>query len=106
VYLLLTGHWVQAIILTAWGGVVISSVDNFLRPKLVGGRVGLNELVMFFAVLGGLQLFGILGLVIGPVVFAVAGSILAALSENAATSRAATATERESNPSHSEAVRG
>jgi predicted PurR-regulated permease PerM len=87
VYLLLSGHWVQAIILTAWGGVIISSVDNFLRPKLVGGRVGLNELVMFFAVLGGLQLFGILGLVIGPVVFAVAGSILAALSDNAATPR-------------------
>lgn len=81
VYLLLVGHWVQAILLTAWGAIIISSVDNFLRPKLVGGRVGLNELVMFFAVLGGLQLFGILGLVIGPVVFAVAGSILEALSD-------------------------
>ena len=36
---------------------MISSVDNFLRPKLVGERVRLDELVMFFSVLGGLQVF-------------------------------------------------
>ncbi|MGE5801943.1 MAG: AI-2E family transporter, partial [Gemmatimonadota bacterium] len=62
IYLLLTGSWIKAIILAAFGGAVISSVDNFLRPKLVGGRVGLSELVMFFSVLGGLQVFGLLGI--------------------------------------------
>jgi predicted PurR-regulated permease PerM len=42
---------------------VISTVDNFLRPRLVGARVGLSELVMFFSLLGGLQVFGVLGIV-------------------------------------------
>jgi len=75
-YLLLTGDWGKAIILAAFGAVVISSVDNFLRPKLVGDRVKLNELVMFFSVLGGLDVFGVLGIVAGPVVFAIAGTLL------------------------------
>jgi predicted PurR-regulated permease PerM len=81
-YLLLTGHWIKAIILAAFGGAVISSVDNFLRPKLVGGRVGLSPLVIFFSVLGGLQVFGLLGIVVGPVIFAIAGSLIEALSED------------------------
>ncbi len=81
-YLAVTGHWVQAIVLVAWGGAVVSAVDNFLRPRLVGGRVGLSELVMFFALLGGLQVFGILGIVLGPVLFAIAGSILDVLSDS------------------------
>ncbi len=87
VYLLMTGHWPQAIVLAVWGGAVISSVDNFLRPRLVGGRVGLSELVMFFALLGGLQVFGVLGIVMGPVLFAVAISILDVLSGGKAVRR-------------------
>jgi predicted PurR-regulated permease PerM len=78
-YLLLTGSWGKAMILATFGGLVISSVDNFLRPKLVGDRVRLSELVMFFSVLGGLQLFGVLGLVVGPVIFAIAGSLFETL---------------------------
>ncbi len=76
IYLAVTGHWVQAIIMVAWGGVVIGSVDNFLRPKLVGKKTGMHDLVIFFSVLGGLQVFGILGLFVGPVVVAVALSII------------------------------
>ena len=55
IYLIITGSWSKAITLAAFGALVISSIDNFLRPKLVGERVRLNELVMFFSVLGGLQ---------------------------------------------------
>jgi predicted PurR-regulated permease PerM len=84
-YLLVTGQWPQALILAVWGTAVISAVDNFLRPKLVGGRVGLSELVMFFALLGGLQVFGVLGIVLGPVLFAVAASIFDVLSDEEAT---------------------
>ncbi len=70
-YLAAQGEWTRAIVLAAWGGAVVSSVDNFLRPRLVGGRVGLSQLVIFFALLGGVQLFGLLGIVLGPVLFAV-----------------------------------
>lgn len=81
VYLAAVGQWPSAIVLVVWGTLVISGVDNFLRPRLVGGRVGLSELVMFFALLGGLQVFGILGIVLGPVLFAIAASIIDVLGD-------------------------
>jgi predicted PurR-regulated permease PerM len=76
IYLGVTGHWPKAIMLTLWGALVIGTVDNFLRPKLVGERVKLHELLIFFSVLGGLQVFGVLGIVIGPVVLAVTLALL------------------------------
>lgn len=84
VYLAVSGHWPQAIILGVWGTLIVSGVDNFLRPRLVGGRVGLSELVIFFALLGGLRVFGILGIVLGPVLFAIAASIVSVLSDKTA----------------------
>jgi predicted PurR-regulated permease PerM len=59
-----------------WGALVIGSVDNFLRPKLVGERTRLHELLVFFAVLGGLQVFGVLGIVLGPVIVAITLALL------------------------------
>ena len=75
-YLALTGHWGKAVILAVWGALVIGSVDNFLRPKLVGERTRLHELLIFFSVLGGLQVFGVIGLVLGPVTVAVTIALL------------------------------
>jgi predicted PurR-regulated permease PerM len=75
-YLLVTGHWIKATLLVAWGGGVIGMLDNILRPRLVGGRTRLHELIVFFSVLGGLQVFGILGLVVGPVVVAITLALL------------------------------
>ena len=71
IYLALTGEYVKAGMLVAWGAIVIGSIDNFLSPRLVGRRARLHELLIFFSVLGGLQVFGVLGLVLGPVVVAV-----------------------------------
>ena len=71
IFLLLTGAYVKAAILVGWGLLVIGSIDNFLSPLLVGRRARLHELLIFFSVLGGLQVFGILGLVLGPVVVAI-----------------------------------
>lgn len=76
IYLALTGEWVKAIGLAVWGGLVIGSVDNFLRPKLVGERTRLHELLVFFSVLGGLQVFGVLGIVLGPVIVAITIALL------------------------------
>lgn len=76
IYLALTGHYVKAVFLVLWGTLVIGMIDNFLRPKLVGGRTRLHELLIFFAVLGGLQVFGVLGIVLGPVVLALAMSLI------------------------------
>ena len=70
IYLLLTGSYIKALVLAGWGVLVIGSIDNFLSPRLVGRRARLHELLIFFSVLGGLQVFGVLGLVLGPVLAA------------------------------------
>jgi len=72
IYLFATGHWIKAVLLVAWGALVIGMIDNILRPRLVGKRAKLHELIIFFSVLGGLQVFGVLGLFVGPVVAAIA----------------------------------
>ncbi len=85
IYLAVTGSYIKAILLTLWGMFVISLVDNFMRPLLVGKRAKLHELFIFFAVLGGLQVFGLVGLVLGPVVLAVALSLFETFRHDAGT---------------------
>lgn len=70
IFLAVTGHWLKAVVLTGWGALVIGMVDNFLRPRLVGQRAQMHELLIFFSVLGGLQVFGVLGILLGPVIVA------------------------------------
>jgi len=82
IFLILTGHWIQAVILTIWGVLVIGSIDNFLRPKLVGQKARMHELVIFFSVLGGLSVFGVLGILLGPVVVALTIALLEVLGES------------------------
>lgn len=76
IYLALSGHWGKALILVVWGAFVIGTIDNFLRPKLVGQRARLHELLIFFSVIGGLKIWGVLGLVLGPVVIAITLALL------------------------------
>ena len=68
VVLLIEGHTVKALLLTIWGLGVLSLIDNFLYPILVGSKVRLHTLLVFFSSLGGLAVFGLLGFVLGPVV--------------------------------------
>jgi predicted PurR-regulated permease PerM len=78
IFLAVSGHVVKAVVLTVWGALVIGMVDNFLRPRLVGQRAQMHELLIFFSVLGGLQVFGVLGILLGPVVVALALGMLEA----------------------------
>ncbi len=75
-FLLVNGHWIKALLLVLWGALVIGMLDNVLRPKLVGNRTRLHELLVFFSVIGGLTVFGPLGLVVGPVVVAITLGLL------------------------------
>lgn len=76
IYLFVNGHPVKGVLLVAIGGGIIGMIDNLLRPRLVGERTRLHELIVFFSVLGGLQVFGVLGLVVGPVVVSVTMSLV------------------------------
>lgn len=74
-------HWIKAIILVVWGIAVVHPVDNILRPYLIGSRVRLSVLYVFFAVVGGLRAFGLLGLFVGPLILAVTAALLTFLRE-------------------------
>lgn len=72
IWLFIKGSVTKAIILTAWGTLVVGSIDNVLRPILIkkvsSKENQLNTLVLFLGVLGGLGLFGFLGIVLAPLV--------------------------------------
>ncbi|MDX1733973.1 MAG: AI-2E family transporter, partial [Halioglobus sp.] len=70
-YLALEGETGWALFMVFWGAVVVGSIDNFLRPLFMQGA-SMNTVVVFFSLIGGLQVFGIMGLVYGPLIFAVA----------------------------------
>ena len=70
IYLLVGGQFLTAVLVAAFCGVVVGTVDNVLRPKLVGNDTQLHELMIFFSTLGGLIMFGFMGFVIGPIIAA------------------------------------
>lgn len=67
--LLLTGSWGKALFLALWGVFVVGMADNVIRPWVVSGRTSMSALTVFFALLGGLNAFGLIGLIAGPLVF-------------------------------------
>lgn len=71
IYLFLIGDTTWAIFLAVWSIAIVGSIDNLLRPFLMQGSAGMNTLMIFFSLLGGLQLFGLIGLIYGPLVFAI-----------------------------------
>ena len=70
------GDYVRGTILMVWGGVAVSSVDNFVRPLVIGGQAQLPTPLLFFGILGGLQTFGFVGVFAGPATIAAFLSIV------------------------------
>lgn len=70
-WLFLSGRDAAALGLLLWGGLVISWVDNLIRPWVISGSTRIPFLLVFFGVLGGLAAFGLIGLFIGPVILSV-----------------------------------
>ncbi len=81
-WLFFDGHWGFAIFMLAWG-LVLSGLDNVLRPVLISGRAKISTLAVFVGVLGGIPAFGAIGVIAGPVVL----SLVLALVEFAEESR-------------------
>jgi predicted PurR-regulated permease PerM len=68
ILLLIGGAVWKGLILLGVGVFVISMVDNILRPLFVSSKTNIHPLLLFFAVLGGIQAFGLIGLVAGPLI--------------------------------------
>jgi predicted PurR-regulated permease PerM len=80
IWLFSTGHWGRGAFVLLLCGAVAGLTDSFLRPHLIGGRSSLNGLLVFIGVLGGIACFGMLGIVLGPIVVATAASLLSGYS--------------------------
>ncbi|MEW5700992.1 MAG: AI-2E family transporter [Candidatus Zixiibacteriota bacterium] len=76
VILFLAGAHIKAIILLVVGTLVVSQIDNFLKPMIISGRTAMHPLLLFFAIAGGVAAFGLLGVVLGPVIAAVFVALL------------------------------
>lgn len=82
------GNWGKAVILTAWGLLVVSTIDNILYPILVGKEIRIHPTTVFVATLGGLIWLGAPGIILGPVCFAFASAILEVIRNRTVGSRA------------------
>jgi len=68
--MLATGHPWAAVFLAAWGLLIVGLIDNVVKPLLIKGGVQIDAAVLFFALIGGLALFGGVGLIVGPLAVA------------------------------------
>lgn len=72
VYLLLLGKMKHAAFLAAWNVILVGSIDNFLRPFLMGGEGRMSPFYVFLAIVGGVQYFGLVGILYGPLILSFA----------------------------------
>jgi predicted PurR-regulated permease PerM len=70
------GRWTAAVVLAAWGAVVVSGADNIVRPLMITGRAQVSTLTVFLGLMGGLGAFGPIGMFLGPVVLALVVALL------------------------------
>ena len=70
IVLIAGGHYIKGIGLAVFCGVIVGSVDNFVRPRLVGKDTEMHDLLILFGTLGGIIMFGIVGIIIGPIIAA------------------------------------
>jgi predicted PurR-regulated permease PerM len=75
-YLFFSDQATQAILLLALGGLVVSSIDNVMKPMIIQGRTNMHPLLVFLSVLGGMNVFGFLGILLGPLLGAIFLSFL------------------------------
>jgi predicted PurR-regulated permease PerM len=76
-YMILNGHAVAGVFVIAWGALVVSSLSDYvIRPRIVGKGGGGHPLLMLVALLGGLEAFGLAGLIVGPVLMSLFVAVL------------------------------
>ena len=71
----------RGVFMLVWGAVLVSMVDNFIRPMVVTTKLPVHPLVVFVAMLGGVEAFGLMGILFGPVILAVTLALFRMLRE-------------------------
>jgi predicted PurR-regulated permease PerM len=70
VILMATGRLGAGIALALWGLLIVGTIDNFLRPRLVGRDAKMHDLMVLLSTFGGLSMFGLVGFIVGPIIAA------------------------------------
>ncbi len=81
------GSYWKALLLGLWCALIVGSVDNVLRPLVVGARDKLHPMLVALAAIGGTYAFGVLGILLGPLVVSLAGALLKEIQELAGRER-------------------
>ncbi len=71
IFLFIIGNIKLGIFLIIWSVVVVGMIDNFVRPLFMSSSANMSSILIFFSILGGLNLFGLAGLLFGPLIFAI-----------------------------------
>ncbi len=83
-FMALDGNVVKAIVFLISASIVVSTLDNFIRPMVLGEQLKIHPLLLFFSITGGLAVFGFNGIILGPLIltiFIAAGELYRALNE-------------------------
>ncbi len=76
IYLFFTKSFLTAFLFFLWGTFVISTVDNIIKPVVIGEKANIHPMVMVFSILGGLNLFGFIGVFIAPIIVVILYNLL------------------------------
>jgi predicted PurR-regulated permease PerM len=89
IFLLGTGHVGMGVLELCWGGLVVVGVSDYvIRPRLVGGHGTMPALLTFAALFGGVEVFGLEGLIVGPLIMSVSFAVLRIFAQDAEERRA------------------
>lgn len=76
IWLILQEEYLKGIGLGLYGFLVISMIDNFIKPLLIGESTKIPVFLLFFTILGGLQVYGVLGIFLGPIILSLGMAFL------------------------------
>ncbi len=80
--LILDGEITRGVLLLIYGGTIVMNIDNFLRPRLVSGRTKVHPVLILIGVLGGLSVFGFIGMLVGPLILAMLVALIKFYEQN------------------------
>jgi predicted PurR-regulated permease PerM len=84
-YLAFSGEWGRCLLMVIWGIAGIGTIDNVLRPLIIGGKTAIPTVLLFVGILGGLQAYGLLGVFLAPTVIAVLIALIRVYKDRYAT---------------------
>ncbi|WP_022670530.1 AI-2E family transporter [Hippea alviniae] len=76
IYLFVEGSIVKGIFILVWGVAAIGLVDNYVRPLIISSKINIHPMILFFAILGSVIVFGPIGIILGPVIVSVGDAMV------------------------------